>query len=88
MDGADFEIIPGRRYTYTAAEPHGCTGHVYKVLGMATYVPVYQRVVVVRCLSGPDRGMLIVCSASNFSMRYRLAVDDPTPAPPRSDLAK
>ncbi len=64
-------IIQGAKYTYTAAMPAACTGHLYQVVGFILAVPAYQEQVLVRCLSGPDVGRWFACSPWNFTTRYQ-----------------
>lgn len=63
-------IVAGQVYLYTGKIPPGCLGHQYLVEALAVFVPVYQNVVVVRALTGPDAGKWFVCSDNNFRTRY------------------
>lgn len=66
-----FTIRQGTVYLYSAALPAGRQGHRYKVLGFPLDVPVNIRKVLVRCLSGPDDGLLFTVSPMNFARRYK-----------------
>ncbi len=67
-----FHIIEGREYIYTLEKPEGCQGQRYKVLRFILDVPSYQQKVLVKALTGRDKGMWFVCSLANFSLRYQL----------------
>lgn len=67
----EYHIELGGVYEYTSPFPAGCKGHHYTVIAFAVLVPVYQDVVVVQVLSGPDEGLTVVCSHANFASRYK-----------------
>lgn len=67
----EYHIELGGVYEYTSPFPAGCKGHHYTVIAFAVLVPVYQDVVVVQVLSGPDMGRTVVCSHANFASRYK-----------------
>lgn len=82
MPESRFGILSRAVYLYTAEIPAGCKGHRYRVLAFIRQEPVKQQLVLVRCLSGPDRGLLFACTPSNFLQRYELLkVKQPEPAP-------
>jgi hypothetical protein len=66
-------IALGRDYIYTSGVPAGCAGHRYRPVQFVEDVPSYQQRVLVKCLSGPDRGKWFVCSPANFAIRYQKA---------------
>lgn len=72
MAETTFRIVVGAEYTYHGL-PLNCQGHRYQVLALVLDVPSYQQKVLVQALSGPDEGLLFVCSPANFSTRYRPA---------------
>jgi hypothetical protein len=87
-----FRIITGRDYLYACDYPAGRRGHVYTPVSFVLDVPSYQQKVLVRCKSGPDRGLRFVVTPSNFSYRYIMTPDpvketatdaEASPAPPR-----
>lgn len=64
-------LIEGATYKYTSNIPAKCTGHRYRILRLNVLsVPDYTQKVLVEALTGPDKGMLFVCSPANFSARY------------------
>jgi hypothetical protein len=63
-------IVVGAFYSYSGAIPPGCHGHRYRVLGFVLDVPVNVQKVLVEAQTGPDAGLLFVCSPINFSLRY------------------
>ena len=70
-------IIAGRIYIYTALIPKGCKGERYKVLyEKVIAVPEYTKKVLVEAITGPDKGLIFVCSPWNFSTRYVLAEEE------------
>ncbi len=66
----DVHIRIGGVYTYTASMPLGCDGENYLVVDCVKDVPAYQDKLLIRCLSGPDKGLLFVVSPANFVSRY------------------
>jgi len=81
------ELTPGV-YLYCSAIPPGCKGHAYHLHGFVLDIPSRQQKVLVECLSGPDKGLLFVCSRENFRLRYKPrdepAADLDSPPPVRS----
>lgn len=71
------EIKEGRTYRYVNSVPKKCQGHLYVVLAFIPYVPVYQKLVLVEAMTGPDKGLLFCCSPHNFSTRYEQAEETP-----------
>lgn len=65
-----FRIVEGAEYIYTGSAPTACRGHRYRVLRFAPLVPVYQQLVVVEALTGPDQGLWFCVTPANFSTRY------------------
>lgn len=64
-------IIEGGEYIYASKRPLKCHGHRYRVLRVNVQsVPEYTQKILVEALTGPDKGMLFVCSPNNFSTRY------------------
>lgn len=66
-------IRQGAVYLYTAGLPAGRKGHRYRVLGFPIHVPVNIQQVLIRCLTGPDKGLLFTNTPINFARRYQLA---------------
>ncbi len=66
-------IHEGADYVYIGEKPEGCAGHFYRAHRVVLHIPVYQKLVLVECLSGQDKGLWFVCSLANFSCRYKLA---------------
>lgn len=69
---ASFAIRVGAVYVYAADLPRGCRGHRYRVEAFVLDVPVNIDKVLVRCLSGPDEGLLFTVSPMNFARRYKV----------------
>jgi hypothetical protein len=76
-----FRIVAGAVYLYTAGLPVGRQGERYRVLGFPIDVPVNNHKVLVRCLSGPDAGLLFTVTPINFSRRYVLHEPAGVPVP-------
>ena len=64
-------IREGEVYVFKGPMAEKCIGHVYRALRFVMHVPVYQRHVLVECLSGPDLGLWFTCSLANFAGKYR-----------------
>lgn len=75
-----FTISQGAVYLYTGGLPVGRKGHRYRVLGFCIDVPVNNQKVLMRCLSGPDQGLLFTVTPINFARRYAIEQPDPPPA--------
>jgi hypothetical protein len=64
-------ITENAEYIYQAGFPANCRGHRYRVVRVdVLLVPAYAKVVLVEALTGPDKGLLFVCSEANFASRY------------------
>lgn len=63
-------ITRGAIYKYIAASPKNCYGETYKVLDFVIAVPAYQQLVLVKALTGPDKGLKFCCTPANFVLRY------------------
>lgn len=65
-----FRIVARRVYRYLGGLPIGVKGGLYRVLAFIIDVPSYQEKVLIRCISGPDKGLMFTCTPRNFSHRY------------------
>lgn len=45
-------------------------GGVYRVDGFILDIPAYQEKILVRCISGVDKGLWFSCSPANFVTRF------------------
>jgi hypothetical protein len=63
-------IEPGREYEYQGARGAGTR---YRVLGEATALHAFSRVVVYEGLDGADRGKLYTCPLYDFALKFRPA---------------
>lgn len=68
-----FRIVKGADYIYTAELPSGCKGQRYRVLDFVLDVPSYQQKVLVKALTGKDKGLRFTCTEMNFARRYKPA---------------
>ena len=80
-------IIKGNTYIYKGSAPKYAIGHRYQVVDFVLDVPTYQRKVLVKALTGPDKGLLFTCTLSNFLVRYT-PDDEPQQAAPPVETVK